>query len=79
MSDSDAVPEPGAAEEMADRVELAVPEDSVEAEASEADLLDQARVVEEEQRVARSERRDDVPEADWLEQSVVESYGYDER
>ena len=38
----------------------------------EADTVEQSMVVEEEQVLERGERRDDVPEADWLEQSVGE-------
>jgi len=54
-------------------------DDEVLPKGSEADLLEQAQVVEEEQRRVRSEHRDDVPEADWLEQSVEEEIDDEER
>ena len=48
-------------------------------ERPEADVLEQAELVEEQQSVQRSPRPPDVSEADWLEQSVTESLDDDRR
>lgn len=38
----------------------------------EADVVEQAQLVEEDQYLLRTKHRDDVSEADWLEQSIGE-------
>lgn len=45
----------------------------------DADLVEQSQVVEERQSFEPTGRRDDVPEADWLEQSVTEPIDDEER
>lgn len=47
-------------------------EDEIIPDGPEADLAEQARVVEERQSFEPTERRHDVPEADWYEQSIAE-------
>lgn len=43
------------------------------------DRVEQSQVVEEQQRFEPTVRRDDVPEADWLEQAVSEPIDDEER
>lgn len=82
MTDHDPVPLPDVAEQRisADRAgpgDLSgdIPED----EGAEADLLDQSRVVEEEQVVERMRQPVDVNEADWLEQRIAEPIDDEQR
>lgn len=48
-------------------------------ERSEADAAEQAQVVADEQVRTGAPRRDDVPEADWLEQTIAEPIDDEER
>ena len=59
-----------------ERHEPAVPDD---AEAPEADALEQEVVVEEEQILVRGEQPSEATEADWLEQTIVEPIDEEER
>lgn len=52
-----------------------IPED----EGAEADLLDQSRVVDEEQVIERTRQPLDVNEADWLEQRIAEPIDDEQR
>ena len=70
--DHDPVPEADAIEQ-----DRAVEEESDDLPGSvgdrpEADAIEQARPVGEERAVRSSSQRDEVPEADWFEQSIVE-------
>jgi hypothetical protein len=76
MSDHDAVPEVDDEPEQ-DRIEL--PDAVAEPPGNEADLLEQAQVVREEQRLEPADRSDEVPEADWFEQRVSEDLDDEER
>jgi len=45
----------------------------------EADALEQQQVIVPERRIELSSERGDVPEADWLEQSVAEPFDDEDR
>ncbi len=77
MSENEAVR--GSDEAETEPAGIDLPEDGREPAGSEADLLEQARVVREEQVLEPGERPDDVPEADWYEQRVTEDLDEEER
>jgi hypothetical protein len=70
MSEQDPVLEDEQDEQEAEEV---LGDDAVEPRAAEADVLEQSRLVDGRQAIVVGERPDDVPEADWLEQSIEES------
>ncbi len=65
-------------EEPDGSVEKPPAEPDLAADRPEADTIEQSMLVDEEQILDRGEHRDDVPEADWLDQSIVEPFD-DER
>jgi hypothetical protein len=82
VTDQDQVPMPDVAEQhaTADRARSGeLSEEIPEDEGAEADLLDQSRVVEEEQVVERARQPLDVNEADWLEQRIAEPIDDEQR
>jgi hypothetical protein len=81
MPIDDQVPEADAAEQR-EEVETSAPvagAPQVPADADEADVQEQAQVVEVDQRLEPAPRSAETPEADWLEQSVAEPLDDDRR
>jgi hypothetical protein len=78
MDHDEPVPETDAMEQSEDAGAVPVAPPEVGEEKPEADALEQAHPVDRGRARVISPGRDDVPEADWLEQSLVEPPDEDE-
>lgn len=80
MDRDEPVPEADAIEQSEDTDSSVAPSELPNeiGEKPEADALDQSRAVSEARVRVVPPERDDVPEADWLEQSVAEPFDEDE-